>query len=115
VQKLFGEGPWREQESIAERYAERASGHVRIVRLGGSRLGIPTGTSLGEIPEFTYELAGRRRTLRPTGNRLGDNAAQVIFELVEKEGPAPEEVAPKVSTSDESDGKEQAGVEGEQA
>ena len=105
VQKLFGEGPWREQESLAQRYADRPSGQTRIVRLSGSRLGVPVGSTLSGIPEFTYEMAGKSRTVRLTGNRLGDNAPQVIFELVEKEMPAPasEEVAPKISISDGAD------------
>ena len=54
TQKLFGEGPWREKESLAERYADRPSGQTRIIRLKGSRLGVPFGYTLGEIPEFTY-------------------------------------------------------------
>ena len=35
VQKLFGEGEWREgAESLARRYAERPGGYTRIIRLG---------------------------------------------------------------------------------
>ncbi len=103
VQKLFGEGDWRAKESLAQRYADRPSGHTRLVHLSGSRLGIPVGRTLGEIPVFTYQIGGRSRTMRLTGNRLGDNASLVIFELVEKEGPsgAEAEVAPKISISDE--------------
>jgi len=102
VQKLFGEGDWREEESLASRYAERDGGYTRIVKLSGSRLGVPIGSTLGETPALTYEISGRTRTLKLTGNRLGDNAEQVIFELVEKEKEAAEgeEVAPKVSLSD---------------
>ncbi len=104
VQKLFGEGPWREQqESLAERYADRPGGYTRIVRLGGSRLGVPLGSTVSAIPELTYEIGGVERTIRLTGNRLGDNAPQVLFELVEKERePGPEEeVAPAVVLSED--------------
>jgi large subunit ribosomal protein L17 len=102
VQKLFGEGKWRDEEqSLAERYLHRPGGYTRIVRLGGSRLGMPVGGTVGEIPELTYEIGGRERTLRLTGNRLGDNAPQVIFELVEEGGEMPEgEVAPAVELSE---------------
>ncbi|MDP6438478.1 MAG: 50S ribosomal protein L17, partial [Candidatus Brocadiia bacterium] len=55
VRKLFGEGEWREQESLAQRYAERPGGFTRIIRLSGSRLGVPVGGTLGEIPELSYE------------------------------------------------------------
>jgi len=102
VQKLFGEGQWRDGESLGERYLGRAGGYTRIVRLQGSRLGIPLGDRVGTIPKLTYEIAGRERTLKLTGNRLGDNASQVLFELVEKEVPTQEEeVAPVVSLSQE--------------
>jgi len=107
VQKLFGEGEWREgKESLARRYAERPGGYTRIIRLGGSRLGVPVGTTVSAIPELTYQVAGVERTLKLTGNRLGDNAPQVIFELVEKQK-APgieEEVAPTVSVSEGAQG-----------
>ena len=101
TQKLFGEGEWRGKESLAERYADRPGGYTRIVRLSGSRLGVPVGATVGEIPELTYKIAGQEHTLRLTGNRLGDNAPQVIFELVEKEaGAAAGEVAPTVAVSE---------------
>jgi len=103
VQKLFGEGAWREgQESLARRYADRPGGYTRIIRLSGSRLGVAVGTTVSAIPELTYKIAGVERTLRLTGNRLGDNAPQVIFELVEKEKApgAEEEVAPAVAVSE---------------
>lgn len=105
VQKLFGEGEWREQECLAERYANRPGGYTRIVRLSGSRLGIPIGTAVAEIPEFTYEINGRERTLKLTGNRLGDNAPQALFELVEKEAgrAEEEELAPAVDLSGPAD------------
>ncbi|MGD2175801.1 MAG: 50S ribosomal protein L17 [Candidatus Brocadiaceae bacterium] len=102
AQKLFGEGEWRERECLAERYADRPGGYTRIVRLGGSRLGVPLGTTVGEIPEFIYEIDGRERSLKMTGNRLGDNAPQALFELVEREiVPEEEEVAPTVTVSTE--------------
>lgn len=125
VQKLFGEGEWREQESLAERYAGRDGGFTRILKLSGSRLGVLVGNTLGEIPELTYEIGEQSRTLRLTGNRLGDNAQQVLFELVEKEKRVEkrEEVAPKISISDEAEEEEneeaepregpEAGTEGE--
>jgi large subunit ribosomal protein L17 len=102
VQRLFGEGEWREKESLAERYAERDGGYTRIIRLSGSRLGVYVGDTPGEIPKLNYEIGGRSRTIKLVGNRLGDNAEQVIFELVEKQKPAgsEEEVAPKISISD---------------
>ena len=106
VQKLFGEGEWREKESLAERYADRPGGYTRIIRLSGSRMGVPLGTTLGEIPELTYKIGGKTRRLKLSGNRLGDNAPQVLWELVEKEKPAPQqEVAPKVSVSEKADSK----------
>ncbi len=112
VQKLFGEGRWREGESLAQRYADRAGGYTRIVRLSGSRLGVPIGDAVSSVPELTYEMAGTERTLRLTGNRLGDNAPQVIFELVEKAGAVEEaeEVAPTVSVSEEPREEEPAAV-----
>ncbi|MFW6044171.1 MAG: 50S ribosomal protein L17 [Planctomycetota bacterium] len=98
VQKLFGEGEWREKESLAERYEDRPSGQTRIVKLSGSRLGVPVGTTFAEVPVFTYEIAGKERSMKITGNRLGDNAEQCIFELVEKEQPEEEqEVEPTIS------------------
>jgi len=103
VQKLFGEGRWREAESLAQRYADRSGGYTRIVRLSGSRLGVPIGDAVSPVAELTYEMAGVERTLRLTGNRLGDNAPQVIFELVEKAGAVEEaeEIAPTVSVTEE--------------
>ncbi len=100
VQKLFGEGQWLEQESLAERYADRPGGYTRIVRLGGTRLGIPIGDTVGRVPELVYEIDGEERSLRLTGNRLGDNAPQVLFELVEKQSAVEEEeIAPTISVS----------------
>jgi large subunit ribosomal protein L17 len=116
VQKLFGEGAWLEQESLAERYADRPGGYTRIVRLGGSRLGVPVGATVSNIPELTYEIAGVERSIRLTGNRLGDNAPQVLFELVEKEK-APEveaEVAPAIDVSEEPAEAEEPEQEGSQ-
>ena len=102
VQKLFGEGDWREAESLGQRYLDRPGGYTRIVRLSGSRLGLLVGDSVGEIPKISYQMAGRERTLKLVGNTLGDNAPRVVFELVEKELPVREEleeVAPVVSLS----------------
>lgn len=103
VQKLFGEGEWREREALADRYADRPSGQTRIIRLSGSRLGVPVGTSFAEIPVFNYTMAGKDRVMKLTGNRLGDNADQCIFELVEKETTEEieEDVEPVISISDE--------------
>jgi large subunit ribosomal protein L17 len=117
VQKLFGEGQWREQGSLAERYADRPGGYTRIVRLGGSRLGVPVGGMVSSIPELTYEIGGRERVLRLTGNRLGDNAPQVIFELVEEEKPpgAEEEVAPAVSLEEKPEQEEAPPAEEEES
>ena len=107
VQKLFGEGEWLKEGSLAERYADRPGGYTRIMHLGGSRLGVPVGSTLDEIPTFEYTMTGQSRRLRLTGNRLGDNAPQVVFELVEKVKPAAgEEVAPKISISRTGDGVE---------
>jgi large subunit ribosomal protein L17 len=102
VQKLFGEGRWREEEeSLAARYADRPGGYTRIVRLGGSRLGVPVGGNVGGVSELTYAIGGEERTLRLTGNRLGDNAPQSLFELVEKAGAEEGEVAPAVLVTEE--------------
>ncbi len=102
VQKLFGEGQWHEGGSLAERYAERPSGQTRIIRLAGSRLGTALGYTVEDITEIDYQLAGRDRKLKLTGNRLGDNARQVIFELVRQneQEPEGEEVAPDILVSD---------------
>ncbi|MFN3467324.1 MAG: bL17 family ribosomal protein, partial [Candidatus Brocadiales bacterium] len=86
TQKLVGEGQWREKGSIAERFLNRNGGYTRIVRLGGSRLGVLTGSKIGQIPVLTYKMEGRERKLRLVSNRLGDNAALVLFELVEGAG-----------------------------
>ncbi len=117
AQKLFGEGRWREEEeSLAQRYADRNGGYTRIVRLGGSRLGVPVGTTVSAIPELTYTVDGVERVLRLTGNRLGDNAPQALFELVEKEKPAgpEEEVAPTVAVSEEPEGAAQEEASGQE-
>jgi large subunit ribosomal protein L17 len=114
TQKLVGEGQWREKGSIAERFLDRNGGYTRIVRLGGSRLGILTGSKIGQIPVLSYKMEGRERKLRLVGNRLGDNAPMVLFELVEgagevvKETPKPEtqkkEETPKTSKREEKKG-----------
>jgi large subunit ribosomal protein L17 len=115
VQKLFGEGDWRQdRECLARRYADRAGGYTRIVRLSGSRLGVPIGDAVSAVPELTYQMAGVERTIRLTGNRLGDNAQQVIFELIEKPGAAEEaeEVAPTVSVSEPAQEASEPAAEG---
>jgi large subunit ribosomal protein L17 len=96
VRKLFGEGKWRESGGIAERYADRNGGYTRILRLSGSRMGVLSGSSVGDIPELEYKMEGFERKLRLIGNRLGDNASQVIFELIE-EVEEEKEIKPKVS------------------
>lgn len=94
TQKLVGEGKWREEGGIAKRYLGRNGGYTRILRLSGSRLGVLTGGKVGKIPELEYKIGGAERKLRLVGNRLGDNADRVIFELVE-EKPPEKEVSPK--------------------
>lgn len=98
VKKLVGEGKWREDGGIAQRYMNRNGGYTRIMRLSGSRLGILTGGKVGKIPELEYKMEGVDRKLRLVGNRLGDNAKRVIFELVEGVGEEVKEeaVEPKV-------------------
>lgn len=105
VRKLFGEGEWRtDKECLADRYADRPGGYTRIIRIGGSRLGLPFGGTVGAVPELTYEIGGKERALRLVGNRLGDNAPRALFELVEKElaPTAGAEVAPTVAAAAES-------------
>lgn len=99
VRKLFGEGKWRESGGIAERYLERNGGYTRILKLSGSRLGVLSGSSVGDVPELEYKMEGFERKLRMVGNRLGDNASRVIFELIE-EIEEEKEIAPKVSVSE---------------
>ncbi len=86
TKKLMGEGKWREDGGIAQRYLTRNGGYTRIIRLSGSRLGVLTGGKVGKIPELEYKMEGVDRKLRLVGNRLGDNANRVIFELVEAAG-----------------------------
>jgi large subunit ribosomal protein L17 len=98
VKKLFGEGKWRESGGIGERYIDRNGGYTRILRLSGSRMGVLSGGSVGDIPELEYKMEGFERKLRLVGNRLGDNASQAIFELVEEVKEEEEkEIKPKVS------------------
>lgn len=105
VQKLFGEGEWRDQQCLGERYLDRPGGYTRIIKLSGSRLGVPLGETVGETPEFTYEINGEQRSVKAIGNRLGDNAPRVVFELVEEsmgeEEEEEEQVEPVVSISEE--------------
>lgn len=117
VQKLFGEGRWRDEGSLAERFADRPSGQTRILKISGSRLGTPFGYTVSGISEMNYEIGGRERKLKLTGNRLGDNAQQVIFELVrpheeqlrdeavEPEIEMPDETAPDAPGTDEEEVK----------
>jgi len=100
VRKLFGEGKWRESGGIAERYADRNGGYTRILRLSGSRMGVLSGSSVGDIHELEYKMEGFERKLRLIGNRLGDNASRVIFELIE-EVEEEKEITPRVSVSEE--------------
>jgi large subunit ribosomal protein L17 len=97
---LFGEGDWRESGGIAERYLERNGGYTRILKLSGSRLGVLSGGSVGDVPELEYKMEGFERKLRLIGNRLGDNASRVIFELIE-EVEEEKEIAPTVSVAEE--------------
>lgn len=83
VKKLFGEGKWRENGGFAAQYTKRNGGYTRILRLAGSRLGIVSGSTAGKIPELKYKIFDVERKLKLIGNRLGDNATRVIFELVE--------------------------------
>lgn len=101
VKKLFGEGKWYESGGIGKRYMNRNGGYTRILRLSGNRMGVLSGSSVGDIPELEYKMEGLERKLRLTGNRLGDNASQAIFELVEeiKEEEGQKEVKPKVSVT----------------
>ena len=101
VRKLFGEGKWRETGGIAERYVNRNGGYTRILKLSGSRLGVLSGSSVGKVPELEYKMEGLQRKLRLIGNRLGDNASRVIFELVEEIKEEEKEVKPVVSVSKE--------------
>lgn len=116
TRKLVGEGKWRESGGIAQRYLTRNGGYTRIIRLSGSRLGVLTGGKVGKIPELEYKMEGVDRKLRLIGNRLGDNANRVIFELVEGVGEEPkaEEVevkpeAPKAEPKKPRGKKPQAG------
>ena len=85
VQKLLGEGEWRDRECIASQYMERNGGYTRILRLSGSRLGVMSGSSFGKVPELKYKLFDVERKIRMIGNNLGDNSTRVIFELVESD------------------------------
>ena len=100
VRKLFGEGKWRETGSLAERYVDRNGGYTRILKLSGSRMGVLSGSSVGDVPELEYKMEGMQRKLRLIGNRLGDNASRVIFELVE-ETKEEEDIKPVVTAPKE--------------
>ncbi|MEK7297162.1 MAG: 50S ribosomal protein L17 [Planctomycetota bacterium] len=83
VRKLLGEGQYREQGGIAQRYMNRNGGYTRILKMSGTRLGVLAGSSFGKIPVLEYKMEGRDRKLKMLGRRLNDNASQVVFELVE--------------------------------
>ncbi len=100
--RLFGEGEWRESGGIAERYVDRNGGYTRIIKLSGSRLGVLSGSSVGEVPVLEYKMGGMQRKLRLIGNRLGDNASRVAFELVEETKEEESEATSVVSTQKES-------------
>ena len=110
VQKLFGEGKWRDHEGIAIRYADRPGGYTRILKLSGSRMGSLVGQT-GEKRVLEYTMGGVEpepveRKLKLVGNRLGDNASRVMFELVEAIEAEEEEAKsakPKVKPSAEAD------------
>jgi len=59
-----------------------------------------SGSSVGDVPELEYKMEGYERKLRLVGNRLGDNASRVIFELI-GEVEEEKEIAPKVSVAEE--------------
>ena len=100
--RLFGEGEWRESGGIAERYVNRNGGYTRIIKLSGSRMGVLTGNSVGDVPVLEYKMGGMQRKLRLIGNRLGDNASRVIFELVEETKEVESEAKPVASAQKES-------------
>lgn len=83
TKKLFGEDKWRESGGIGAQYMKRNGGYTRILRLSGSRLGVASGRTIGKIPELKYKFFNVGKKIRLIGNRLGDNATMVIFELVE--------------------------------
>ncbi|GAB62833.1 MAG: 50S ribosomal protein L17 [Candidatus Jettenia sp.] len=99
VEKLFGEGQWREAGSIIQGYMNRNGGYTRILKLSGTRLGVLSGSSVGKVPVLEYKMEGKDRKLRLLGRRLNDNASRVIFELVEGQTRIDEEVKPEVITA----------------
>ena len=117
MQKIFGEGDWREADGIAERYLDRPGGYTRILKLSGSRMGgLGGGTTEARkleysLPTITPEPVERK--LKLVGSNLGDNSSRVMFELVERVDAAEEEpesakptVKPKAAP-DESDESQQ--------
>ncbi len=103
VQKIFGEGAWREAEGVAARYVDRPGGYTRILRLSGSRMGGLSG-GVNEARSLEYSMPGLtpepvERKVKLVGNNLGDNSSRVLFELVEAElpeGEEPETAKPEV-------------------
>ena len=109
AQKLFGEGEWRDSGALAERYLDRPGGYTRIIKLGGSRLGVGSLGRAGELPKVEYSIDGLEREVVLVGNRLGDNAQRVIFELLgpPEEEAAAEEEAPVVAREIEAEEEEE--------
>lgn len=113
VQKLFGEGKWRDDAGIAARYSDRPGGYTRTLRLSGSRMGGLAGQT-GERRALEYSLKGIEpspveRKLKLVRTRLGDAATRVMFELVQTAQPEQEEpkaAKPKVKPSAKADEQE---------
>ena len=123
VQKLFGEGDWREATGIAERFLDRPGGYTRILPLSGSRMGGLSGGTSG-VRELEFTMPGitpepLERKLRLVGSNLGDNSSRVMFELVEALGAreeAPESAKPEVKPEAEPSQEDQAaGADEDQA
>jgi large subunit ribosomal protein L17 len=70
----------------------------------------------GEIPEVEYSIGGVERKVSLVGNRLGDNAPRVIFELLgtDEQEEELEGAAPAVARSADSESEEPEAEEEEQ-